>query len=103
MTPFMARSSSSCDNRYRHLWHAIKCGDCHFDCSIHTTLYTTRLYHGCTSSPPRYSLFAVVNHSGSLHNGHYTCYIRQQQNQWFKCDDAWITKASLEEVLNSEG
>lgn len=29
----------------------------------------------------RYSLFAVVNHSGSLHNGHYTCYIRPQQDQ----------------------
>ena len=29
----------------------------------------------------RYSLFAVVNHSGSLHNGHYTCFIRPQQDQ----------------------
>lgn len=65
MKPFMARSSSTCDNRY--------------------------------------SLFAVVNHSGSLHNGHYTCYIRQQQDQWFKCDDAWLTKATAEEVLSSEG
>lgn len=64
MTPFMARNSSSSDNRY--------------------------------------SLFAVVNHSGSLFNGHYTCYVRQQQDQWFKCDDAWITKATLEEVLASE-
>ena len=33
------------------------------------------------SSDNRYSLFAVVNHSGSLYNGHYTCYIRQQQDQ----------------------
>ena len=23
--------------------------------------------------------------------------------QWFKCDDAWITKASLDDVLHSEG
>ncbi len=23
--------------------------------------------------------------------------------QWFKCDDAWITKASVDEVLSSEG
>ena len=23
--------------------------------------------------------------------------------QWFKCDDAWITKATAEEVLASEG
>lgn len=23
--------------------------------------------------------------------------------QWFKCDDAWITKATLDDVLQSEG
>jgi ubiquitin carboxyl-terminal hydrolase 22/27/51 len=50
----------------------------------------------------RYSLFAVVNHSGSIHNGHYTCFIRQQDEQWFKCDDEWITRANLEDVLHSE-
>ncbi|XP_015778040.1 PREDICTED: ubiquitin carboxyl-terminal hydrolase 22-like [Acropora digitifera] len=50
----------------------------------------------------KYSLFAVVNHSGTLEVGHYTCFIRQQQ-QWFKCDDAWITKATLDDVLQSEG
>ena len=33
------------------------------------------------SSDNRYSLFAVVNHSGSLFNGHYTCFVRQQQDQ----------------------
>ena len=27
----------------------------------------------------RYALFAVVNHSGTLEVGHYTCFIRQQQ------------------------
>ena len=27
----------------------------------------------------RYTLFAVVNHSGTLEVGHYTCFIRQQQ------------------------
>jgi len=50
----------------------------------------------------KYSLFAVVNHSGTLEVGHYTCFIRQQQ-QWYKCDDAWITKATLDDVLQSEG
>ncbi|XP_027039414.1 ubiquitin carboxyl-terminal hydrolase 22-like [Pocillopora damicornis] len=50
----------------------------------------------------KYTLFAVVNHSGTLEVGHYTCFIRQQQ-QWFKCDDAWITKATLDDVLQSEG
>jgi ubiquitin carboxyl-terminal hydrolase 22/27/51 len=51
----------------------------------------------------RYSLFAVINHVGSLEAGHYTAYIRQQRNNWFKCDDHIITKANIKDVLNSEG
>ncbi|XP_049776033.1 ubiquitin carboxyl-terminal hydrolase 22 [Schistocerca cancellata] len=51
----------------------------------------------------RYSLFAVINHLGSLDAGHYTAFIRQQRNHWFKCDDHLITKANIQEVLDSEG
>lgn len=51
----------------------------------------------------RYCLFAVVNHSGTIETGHYTCYIRQQRDQWFKCDDHIITRASVQDVLDSEG
>ncbi|XP_065899695.1 ubiquitin carboxyl-terminal hydrolase 22-like isoform X2 [Dysidea avara] len=50
-----------------------------------------------------YLLFAVVNHTGSIIQGHYTCFIRQLEDQWFKCDDAWITKVTRDKVLNSEG
>lgn len=56
-----------------------------------------------TCSHARYSLFAVVNHQGTLESGHYTSFIRQHKDQWFKCDDAIITKASIEDVLDSEG
>ncbi|VDI11999.1 ubiquitin carboxyl-terminal hydrolase 22/27/51 [Mytilus galloprovincialis] len=51
----------------------------------------------------KYSLFAVVNHMGTIECGHYTCYIRQHKDQWFKCDDHLISRASPQEVLNSEG
>ncbi|XP_050390499.1 ubiquitin carboxyl-terminal hydrolase 22 isoform X3 [Patella vulgata] len=51
----------------------------------------------------KYSLFAVVNHCGTIEVGHYTCYIRLHKDQWFKCDDHMITKATITEVLNSEG
>ncbi|RLV93314.1 hypothetical protein DV515_00013461, partial [Chloebia gouldiae] len=50
----------------------------------------------------KYSLFAVVNHQGTLESGHYTSFIRQHKDQWFKCDDAIITKASIKDVLDSE-
>uniref|UniRef100_A0AAR2JY26 Ubiquitin carboxyl-terminal hydrolase n=1 Tax=Pygocentrus nattereri TaxID=42514 RepID=A0AAR2JY26_PYGNA len=51
----------------------------------------------------KYALFAVVNHQGTLESGHYTTFIRQHKDQWFKCDDAIITKASIKDVLDSEG
>ncbi|RXG62009.1 Ubiquitin carboxyl-terminal hydrolase 22 [Armadillidium vulgare] len=51
----------------------------------------------------RYSLFAVVNHVGSLDAGHYTAFVRQHRDQWYKCDDHIITRASVQDVLQSEG
>lgn len=51
----------------------------------------------------RYSLFAVVNHVGNLDAGHYTAYVRQHRDQWYKCDDHMITRATIQDVLQSEG
>ena len=51
----------------------------------------------------RYSLFAVVNHSGTIESGHYTCFIRSHRDQWFKCEDHMVTRATAGEVLSSEG
>ena len=33
----------------------------------------------------------------------YTCFTWLLEDQWFKCDDAWITKVNRDKVLNSEG
>ena len=38
-----------------------------------------------------YEIFAVVTHSGMLDSGHYVTYVRVR-NQWYKCNDAWITE-----------
>lgn len=86
--------------RFEHSLHSKKISNLiHFTFDLDMTPFMAR----STNSDNRYTLYAVVNHNGSLHNGHYTCFIRQQQDQWFKCDDAWITQATTEEVLNSEG
>lgn len=50
-----------------------------------------------------YSLYAVINHVGSLDAGHYTAYVRHQKDCWVKCDDHTITSASLQQVLDSQG
>lgn len=55
-------------------------------------------------SDNRYSLFAVINHIGSsIYAGHYTAFVRQQHDSWYKCNDDVITRANLQEVLDSEG
>ncbi|KAM5195159.1 LOW QUALITY PROTEIN: ubiquitin carboxyl-terminal hydrolase 51 [Hipposideros larvatus] len=57
----------------------------------------------CAPNENKYSLVAVINHHGTLESGHYTSFIRQQKDQWFSCDDAVITKATIEDLLYSEG
>lgn len=45
----------------------------------------------------------MINHVGTIEAGHYTAYIRQHRDHWFKCDDHLITKADIRDVLQSEG
>ncbi|XP_010268522.1 PREDICTED: ubiquitin carboxyl-terminal hydrolase 22-like [Nelumbo nucifera] len=49
-----------------------------------------------------FDVFAVVTHSGKLESGHYVTYLRLK-NQWYKCDDAWITQVSEGVVRASQG
>ncbi|XP_055953744.1 ubiquitin carboxyl-terminal hydrolase 22-like [Argiope bruennichi] len=50
----------------------------------------------------RYRLFAVIFHKGTLQGGHYAAYIRHRLNRWYECDDRFIYKRSLEQVLQCE-
>lgn len=54
------------------------------------------------SSEELYELFCVVNHHGKIDSGHYTCFVKHA-SMWFKCDDAWVTKATAQQVTNSKG
>ncbi|XP_068642964.1 ubiquitin C-terminal hydrolase 22-like [Aristolochia californica] len=55
-----------------------------------------------TESSSEFELFAVVTHTGRLDAGHYVTYLRLN-NQWYKCDDAWITQVSENIVRASQG
>ncbi|CAM6111004.1 unnamed protein product [Calypogeia fissa] len=58
---------------------------------------------GAAQSPSsEFELFAVVTHSGKLDSGHYVSFIRLA-GQWYKCDDAWVTRVSEEVVRASQG
>lgn len=52
----------------------------------------------------KYTLFAVINHIGTMEQGHYTNYVRlaSQEGQWFRCDDHVITLADRRTVLASQ-
>ncbi|KAL7093437.1 hypothetical protein ACP275_11G040900 [Erythranthe tilingii] len=50
----------------------------------------------------QFELFAVITHSGNLDAGHYVTYLRLS-NQWYKCDDAWITRVNDDIVRTAQG
>lgn len=50
-------------------------------------------------------LFAVIVHTGkNSHSGHYIAYVKStgKGDEWWKVDDAKVTKVPLSEVLNAE-
>uniref|UniRef100_UPI0037E79E36 ubl carboxyl-terminal hydrolase 18 n=1 Tax=Semicossyphus pulcher TaxID=241346 RepID=UPI0037E79E36 len=52
----------------------------------------------------KYTLYAVVVHSGYAAFGHYTAYVRHRVNQrWYYADDSHVHQASWEEVKNTYG
>lgn len=53
--------------------------------------------------PVPYDLFAMVEHRGaSLQQGHYKAFVKEAQ-QWFTCNDTWITRETQEDILRSQG
>ena len=50
-----------------------------------------------------YTLFAVINHIGTIEAGHYTSYVRQHRDKWYRCNDHQIVPTTIPEVLDSEG
>ncbi|XP_050218697.1 ubiquitin C-terminal hydrolase 22 [Mercurialis annua] len=52
-------------------------------------------------SSTEFEIFAVITHSGMLESGHYVTYLRLR-NQWYKCDDAWITEVDETVVRDSQ-
>eukprot|EP00053_Salpingoeca_punica_P011203 m.100164 g.100164 ORF g.100164 m.100164 type:complete len:775 (-) comp15615_c1_seq5:332-2656(-) len=48
-----------------------------------------------------YELVSVVNHTGSLNSGHYSCYGRSQPtNKWFWFDDEFVSEAEPRDVAS---
>ncbi|XP_058919879.1 ubiquitin carboxyl-terminal hydrolase 17-like protein 6 [Kogia breviceps] len=53
------------------------------------------------AGPLDYALYAVLVHSGwSAHQGHYFCYIKAGNGQWYKMDDAMVTVCDVTSALS---
>ncbi|XP_035525816.1 ubiquitin carboxyl-terminal hydrolase 42 [Morone saxatilis] len=53
--------------------------------------------------PQVYGLFAVLVHSGfSCHAGHYFCYIKASNGQWYQMNDSSVSVSDIRSVLNQQ-
>ncbi|XP_042623385.1 ubiquitin carboxyl-terminal hydrolase 42-like isoform X2 [Cyprinus carpio] len=53
--------------------------------------------------PQIYALYAVLVHSGfSCHAGHYYCYIKASNGQWYQMNDSSVSFSDIRTVLNQQ-
>ncbi|KAB5555452.1 hypothetical protein PHYPO_G00034400 [Pangasianodon hypophthalmus] len=53
--------------------------------------------------PQIYGLYAVLVHSGfSCYAGHYYCYVKASNGQWYQMNDSSVTPTDLRSVLNQQ-
>ncbi|KPP77196.1 ubiquitin carboxyl-terminal hydrolase 36-like [Scleropages formosus] len=56
-----------------------------------------------TGDPVMYGLYAVLVHSGySCHAGHYYCYIKASNGQWYQMNDSMVHCSNIKVVLNQQ-
>jgi len=49
-----------------------------------------------------YKLYAVTNHEGSLHRGHYTSAVHTQEEGWLKFDDDIVSRINSKDVQSQD-
>ncbi|XP_048466755.1 ubiquitin carboxyl-terminal hydrolase 36 isoform X2 [Rhincodon typus] len=53
--------------------------------------------------PVNYGLYAVLVHSGySCHAGHYYCYVKASNGQWYQMNDSMVHSSNIKVVLNQQ-
>ena len=48
----------------------------------------------------KFNLAAVVNHSGNLNSGHYTCLVKDRETCWH-CNDKAVMRVNLDDINKS--
>ncbi|XP_069786110.1 ubiquitin carboxyl-terminal hydrolase 36 isoform X3 [Narcine bancroftii] len=67
-------------------------------------LLNIRPYMSQTNGEPvSYGLYAVLVHSGySCHAGHYYCYVKASNGQWYQMNDSMVHCSNIKVVLNQQ-
>lgn len=56
-----------------------------------------------SGDPVMYGLYAVLVHSGySCHAGHYYCYVKASNGQWYQMNDSLVHSSNVKVVLNQQ-
>ena len=49
-----------------------------------------------------YDCYAVCNHSGSVHGGHYTAYVRNANNKWYHFNDNMVKEIRQSSIVSQK-
>ena len=49
-----------------------------------------------------YEPFIIMNHSGNVNGGHYTCYIKNNNEKWYNYNDAMVKEISKNKILGNK-
>jgi len=49
-----------------------------------------------------YEIFGVINHSGNIYGGHYTCVIKNDDGKWYDYNDAMIKEIPSNKVVGNK-
>ena len=71
----------------------------HHDCdSVDLTPY---LSNKCPYPHAKYELFGVINHSGNIFGGHYTCMVKKN-DKWFSFNDTMVKPIQKASILSNK-
>ncbi|XP_027027477.2 ubiquitin carboxyl-terminal hydrolase 42-like isoform X1 [Tachysurus fulvidraco] len=70
----------------------------------YTEYFDLRPYMSQSHGEPQiYGLYAVLVHSGfSCYAGHYYCYVKASNGQWYQMNDSSVTPTDIQSVLNQQ-
>ena len=49
-----------------------------------------------------YDLYGICNHSGSVHGGHYTAYVKNANNKWYNFNDTSVSEINPTMLISSK-